>query len=66
VNVVRGYYPEADGPGFTLSPTLFGIEFYMWVNGHSDIPPFHFVDKDIEFVHSDLLDIPQGAKIFSL
>lgn len=65
VNVVRGYYPEADGPGFTLSPTLFGIELYMWVNGHSDIPPFHFVDKDIEFVHSNLLDIPR-AEVFSL
>lgn len=66
VSVIRRYYPEAAGSGFALSPTLFGIELYMWVNGYSNIPQFHFIDKDIEFVHSNLLDFPKGAEVFSL
>ena len=50
VSVICAHYPEANGPGFIIYPSLFGIELYMWVNGHSDTPLFHFLDENIQFV----------------
>lgn len=63
--VIGAHYPEANGPGFIIYPTLFGIELYTWVNGHSYIPSFRFLDENIQFVNIDLLDMPPGAVTFS-
>jgi len=48
-------------PGMLFIPTVFGIEFYMWVHGYSDIPQSRFFDKEIQFTKTKLLDIPSGA-----
>jgi hypothetical protein len=62
---IKAVFPYANSPGLIISPSLFGIELYMWVNGHSDIPPFSFLDKNIEFVNSDILDgMPIGNIVF--
>lgn len=65
LDVISEYYPEADRPGFIITPSLFGIELYMWANGHSDVPPFQFLDENIQFANGDLVDIPPGAEVFS-
>jgi hypothetical protein len=63
---IRAVYPYANKPGIIIRPSLFGIELYMWVNGHSDIPSFNFLDKNIEFVNLDILDnLPAEAKVFN-
>jgi hypothetical protein len=64
-DTVRMRYLVADGPGFVILPTEFGIEFYMWANGHSDIPVFSFIDNNIQFVSGDILEMPSGAIAFS-
>ena len=64
VNVISAHYPEADRPGFVITPSLFGIELYMWANGHSDVPPFKFLDENIQFVNRALVDMPPGAVVF--
>lgn len=62
---IMAIYPQAKGPGIVIQPTLFGIELYMWANGHSDIPPFSFLDENIQFVNVGLFDMPPGAVTFS-
>jgi len=37
----------------------------MWVNGLSEISPFCFIDKNVEFANSDCLAMPVGVKTFS-
>lgn len=48
-------------PGILFTPSVFGIEFYMWAHGYSDTPHYHFFDKDVQFTKTKLLDIPSGA-----
>lgn len=48
-------------PGILFTPSVFGIEFYMWAHGYSDIPQFRFFDNEIQFTKTKLLDIPNGA-----
>lgn len=65
IDVIGAYHPEAEHPGFIIAPSLFGIELYMWANGHSDVPPFKFLDENISFVNGDLVDMPPGGKVIS-
>lgn len=62
---VRKRYPDADVQGAVIVPSLFGIELYMWANGLSEISPFCFIDKNVEFANSDCLAMPVGVKTFS-
>ncbi len=48
-------------PGILFRPSVFGIEFYMWVHGYSDKPHFSFFEKDTQFTKTKLLDIPNGS-----
>lgn len=61
VDVVKKYYGEADVPGIVFTPTVFGIELYMWACGFSDTPRNKFLDPNTQFVKSKVLDIPKGA-----
>jgi hypothetical protein len=39
-----------DGQGAVFQPSIFGIEFYMWANGLSDVSPSHFIDENIQLL----------------
>jgi hypothetical protein len=65
MSAIYAHYPEANGPGVIIYPSLFGIELYMRINGHSDTPPFRFLDENIRFVNINLFDMPPGALTFS-
>ncbi|KKH99423.1 hypothetical protein EO95_06020 [Methanosarcina sp. 1.H.T.1A.1] len=58
---VKKHYQEANTPGIIFTPTVFGIEFYMWAHGYSDTPRNKFLDKNTQFIKSKILDIPKGA-----
>ena len=64
VSTINKRYPEANGPGFIILPSIFGIELYLWANGHPDVPTFHFLNEDIQFVSVDLLEMPHRAIAF--
>lgn len=48
-------------PGIIFTPSVFGIEFYMWAHGYSDTHESHFFEKGIQLTKNKLLDIPSGA-----
>lgn len=54
-------YPQAETDGIIFIPTIFGIEFYLWVHGYPNINVLNFISKDIQFAKSEILTIPDGA-----
>lgn len=66
IYTVRKRYPGANGPGIVIVPSYFGLELYMWINGHSDISAFKFLDNDLQFVNSHLLAMPANTEAFGI
>ena len=58
---ISKYYPEANSEGILFTPSHFGAELYLWVHGYSNILVNNFFDKEIQFVKSELLSLPDGA-----
>lgn len=54
-------YPEVNSDGILFTPSNFGVELYLWVHGHSNIPVGSFLKNKIQFSKSELISIPNGA-----
>jgi len=61
VEALKSIYPKVEKEGIIFTPSLFGIELYVWAFGRGDIQPYFFLDNKVQFESSQVLEIPSGA-----
>ena len=61
VETVKPYYPEAKTQGILFSPSVVGVELYLWAHGHSNVTASKFLDEETQFADSEILTIPDGV-----
>ena len=52
---------EVSGPGMLVSPTQFGIDYYLWANGSGRTNRTQFASPQLTLPELSEISIPEGA-----